>query len=231
MHPVSPPLPAIDEIQTSRIVLRDGSVASVRLAEAGDREAMRRFFSELSPESRRKRFLSAAEPSDDLIARLCDSTDPARALTLVAFRNVSGEIRLIGLGSYFALTETVGEVAFAVDDHFQGRGIATVLLERLAVVGAAAGFRRFQAETLADNTPMLEVFRDSGFVIRSKNDAGCIDVQLSLTPSFESVSSSEERHRLAAAASLRPMLEPEAVAVVGASRDADSLGGACSTRS
>lgn len=224
MHPVSPPLPAVDEIETSRIVLRDGSVASVRLAEAADREAMRRFFSELSPESRRKRFMTASEPSDDLIARLCDSANPARALTLVAFRHVSGEIRLIGVGSYFALTDSVAEVAFAVDDRFQGKGIGTSLLERLAVIAAASGFRRFQAATLADNAQMLEVFRDSGFVIRSKNDAGCIDVQLSLTPSFESVSSSEERHRLATAASLRPMFEPQAVAVVGASRDADSIG-------
>lgn len=224
MHPVSPPLPAIDEIETSRLVLRDGSVASVRVADAGDRDAMRRFFTELSPESRRKRFMTASEPSEELIARLCDSTNPARALTLVAFRHVGGELRLIGVGSYFALTDAVAEVAFAVDDRFQGKGIATALLERLAVIAAATGFQRFQAETLTDNTQMLEVFRDSGFVIRSKNDVGCLDVQLSLTPSFESVSSSEERHRLAAAASLRPMLEPDAVAIVGASRDPDSLG-------
>src|SRR5512142_503286 len=117
MHPVSPPLPAIDEIETSRIVLRDGSVASVRLADAGDRDAMRRFFTDLSAESRRKRFMTASEPSDDLIARLCDSTSPSRALTLVAFRHVAGELRLIGVGSYFALTDSVAEVAFAVDDR------------------------------------------------------------------------------------------------------------------
>jgi acetyl coenzyme A synthetase (ADP forming)-like protein len=224
MHNISPSLPAVDDVDARRLVLRDGSVASVRVTRYGDRDAMRRFFHALSPESLHKRFFTFGEPADPIIERFCDSTNPTRALTLVAERHVDGDVRFIAVASYIALTTGVAEAAFAVDDRFQGKGLGTALLERLAVVAAASGFQRFQATTLADNRAMLEVFRDSGFEIRSKSAGGCIDVQLSLTPSFEFVASAEERHRVATAASIRPMLEPRAVAVVGASRDDSNLG-------
>ena len=63
---------------------------------------------------------------------------------------------------------------------------------------------------------MIEVFRDSGFEVRSKSARGVVDVTLTLTPSAEGVISAETRRRRATAASLRPMLEPRAVAVIGA---------------
>jgi acetyl coenzyme A synthetase (ADP forming)-like protein len=225
VHRISPPpLPAGDDVEGHRLVLRDGSVAAVRPAEPSDAEAMRRFFDALSPESRRRRFMAAGQPPDALLHTLCDSSAPTRGLTLIVHRQIGGDPRLIAVGSYLALTKGVAEVAFAVDDQFQGKGLATALLERLAVRAAASGFSRFQATTLADNAAMLEVFRDSGFEIRSKSAGGCIDVQLSLAPSFESVASSEERTRIATAKSLRPLLEPRAVAVVGASRDETNIG-------
>jgi acetyl coenzyme A synthetase (ADP forming)-like protein len=224
MHPLAPSPPAVDEPAAPRLVLRDGTVASVRRSTPGDREAMRRFFHELSPESRRKRFFTAGEPADVLVDRLCDSADEQRSVTLVAVRQVGDDTRLIAVGSYIANAPGVAEAAFAVDDRFQGKGLATDLLERLAVIAADHGFRRFDATTLADNNAMLEVFRDSGFEVRSKSAAGCVDVALDLTPSAEGVISAETRHRRATAASLRPMLEPRAVAVVGASRDPASLG-------
>ena len=59
---------------TTRLVLRDGSTAGVRRASPSDRDAMRRFFDELSPNSRRLRFLGSAAASDDLIARLHERT-------------------------------------------------------------------------------------------------------------------------------------------------------------
>lgn len=224
MRQIAPSSPATDDVDAPRLVLRDGTVATIRPADSGDTDAIRRFFHDLSPESRRKRFFAVGEPPERLIASLCDSTTPTRGLTLLVERHVDEDVRLIAIGSYVALTGEVAEVAFAVDDRFQGKGLGTSLLERLAVRASAAGFARFQATTLADNSAMLEVFRDSGFEIRSKSAGGCIDVQLSLAPSFEGVSYAEERRRIATAASLAPMLEPRAVAVVGASRDPASIG-------
>jgi acetyl coenzyme A synthetase (ADP forming)-like protein len=223
MQIVTPALPSEDD-SASRAVLRDGTVATLRLAQTGDREVLRRFFHELSPESRRRRFLGFGEPTDALLDRLSDSSDLARAATLLVLRVRDGESRPIAVGSYIGIETGVAEAAFAVDDHFQGRGLGTILLERLAAMAAAHGFRRFDAMTLSENSAMLEVFHDSGFEIRSKSDSGAINVQLSLSPTSATVASAERRDAFATAASLKPMLEPAAVAVVGASRDPGSIG-------
>ena len=169
-RPITPPLPAGDQIDSPRLVLRDGTVASIRAVTATDRESIRQFFHDLSPDSRRKRFFTPAEPSDSIVERMTDSTDPHRALTLIVQRLRSESLLPVAIASYMAIGPKVAEVAFAVDDSFQGKGLATLLLERLAIRAAQNGFEKFQATTLADNMPMLEVFRDSGFAIRSKND-------------------------------------------------------------
>ena len=101
--------PAVDAITTTRLVLRDGSTAGVRASSPADRDAMRRFFHDLSPNSRRRRFMASVEPSNDLIDRLCDNGDPHVALTLVVIRHYAGEVHLVGVGSYFA-TEAAGKL-------------------------------------------------------------------------------------------------------------------------
>src|SRR4249919_3850226 len=92
MHPVAPSSPVLDDPAAPRLVLRDGSVATVRRSTPGDREAMRRFFHELSPESRRRRFFTAGEPADTLIDWLCGSADGSTNVTLVAVRHLDGDM-------------------------------------------------------------------------------------------------------------------------------------------
>ena len=116
MKQVTPPAPAGDQLDNPRLVLRDGSVASVRPSLVTDREAIRRFFHDLSAESRRNRFFSASEPPDPVIERMADSTDPTQALTLVVHRLRSDDLRPVAIASYMAVNAAVAEVAFAVDD-------------------------------------------------------------------------------------------------------------------
>jgi acetyl coenzyme A synthetase (ADP forming)-like protein len=221
MRSLAPSIPAFDHASDPRLVLRDGSVASVRATSAADAPALAGFFRQLSDESRMLRFFTAGDPPHDLVERLSDSSDPSRALTLVVER-ASG---IIATASYIAVGSDTAEVAFAVSDGFQGKGLGTALLERLAAAAASRGFRRFEATTLAHNARMLEVFRDSGFEIRSQSsEGGCIDVQLSLSASAAGAAREEERHRLATVASLRPLLVSRAVAVIGASRRTSAIG-------
>ncbi len=224
MHTIAPSLPALDDADSLRLVLRDGSVASVRVATLDDLDAMRRFFHDLSVESRYRRFFNPGTPPDSVIARLSDSRDPEKSRTLIAERSIGGDRAIIAAASYLALSPGIAEVAFAVADEFQGRGLGTALLERLAVAAAPGGVRTFRATTFADNRQMLEVFRDSGFEIRSKSAGDAVDVEFSLASSSAGVKAEEARNQIATAASLRVILEPRAVAVVGASRDPASLG-------
>jgi acetyl coenzyme A synthetase (ADP forming)-like protein len=213
-------IPGAEDVESGRLILRDGSVAHIRATTAVDTNALAAFFARLSPASRYRRFFSAGGPPPGLVARLSDSSDPKQTLTLVVERAPG----IIATASYIAISRDAAEVAFAVDDAYHGRGLATALLGRLAAAAAARGFRRFQATTLVENAEMLEVFRDSGFAIRSKTDGGCVDVTLVLSASPEGTAKDEERRRIATVASLHPLLEPRSVAVIGASRQPDSIG-------
>src|ERR1700716_3810340 len=115
---------------TDPIALREGSAATLRIAEASDRDGMHGFFRTLSPESRYTRFFTPGEPSDLFIDRFCDSTDPKRGVTLVAIRGLVHQRPFAGVASYFRMDDTTAEVAFAVDDHLHGKGIATAMLKR-----------------------------------------------------------------------------------------------------
>lgn len=214
-----------DSAESGRLILRDGSTAFIRLSEPGDRDALREFFHQLSPLSKRRRFFSSGDPAETLLERQCDSSNPRSQLTLVVSRILEGEPRIIATGSYVARDEKTAEVAFAVDDEFQGKGLGGLLLERLALLAARHGFVRFWALTRVENRLMLETFHQSGFPIHSKVEDECIEIDFSVAPSEDSASRSEIRDRVFTTSSLRPFFRPRAVAFIGASRDTASMGG------
>jgi len=213
-----------DSAESGRLILRDGSTAFIRLSEPEDHDALREFFHQLSPQSKRRRFFSAADPAEALIKRQCDSSNPRSQLTLIVNRVVDGAPRIIATGSYVARDEASAEIAFAVDDEFQGKGLGGLLLERLALLAARHGFVRFWALTLLGNQMMLETFRQSGFPIHSKIEDESVEIDFSVAPSEDSVSRSEMRDRVFTTASLRPFFRPRSIAVVAASRDTSSIG-------
>jgi acyl-CoA synthetase (NDP forming)/RimJ/RimL family protein N-acetyltransferase len=216
-------LPAATSI-SSRVVLRDGSTAAVRPSTVSDWPAMRRFFDDLSPNARRLRFLAPIAASDELITQLCSNTDPRRGLTLIVCRRRNDEMHIVGVGSYFATAPHVAEVAFAVDDEFHGKGIATALLERLVRLGSDQDFEYFSASVLPENFEMLDVFRDSGFQVHATTEAGTVEVRLSVHPSTASTAAADARDRHATIRSLKAILRPTAIAVLGVSRRRSNLG-------
>jgi acetyl coenzyme A synthetase (ADP forming)-like protein len=218
------PPPYQDAAESGRLILRDGTTAQIRPARPADSVALRAFFERLSPESRRRRFFSASLPDRELVATLCDDADARSALTLVVIRAQENETRIVATGSYLAKNRSTAEVAFAVDDNLHGKGLGTLLLERLAILAVRNGFTRFWAVTHADNQAMRDVFRESGFTIEERLEGSEIEVNLAVVPNEASVARLEMRDRVATAVSLRPFFHPKSVAVVGASRDPSGIG-------
>jgi acetate---CoA ligase (ADP-forming) len=213
-----------DTSETAFLTLRDGSTAQVHIAGPADREALTSFFAKLSPKSRWRRFFSLAVPHPDLIASLCDCSKPRSGLTLLATRVQDGEQHILATGSYLAKDKNMAEVAVAVADGFQGKGLGTLLLERLALLAVRQGFTHFWAVTRAENQPMLEVFRESGFALTERPEHGEVEIDLTLVPTDAGLARLETRHRVATVASLSPFFRPHSVAVVGASRDTSAIG-------
>jgi acyl-CoA synthetase (NDP forming) len=118
------------------------------------------------------------------------------------------------------------EVAFAVADEMQGRGLATVLLAHLAQEASARGIGEFVATVLPENRRMINVFRDSGFPVVVHASAEGIEVEFPTDLGEAARARFEDRDRMAAVAAVERVLRPRSVAVIGASRRPDSFGGA-----
>ena len=212
------------EMPDSRVVLRDGSIASIGRAASGDSSALLEFFQRLSSESGLHRFLSRSVPDTDFAELLCAPSNPDKHWTLLVKRRLEAVDRIVAAGSYLSRGSGVAEISMGVDERLQGMGLGTHLLERLAAVAIQNGFRKFQAVAEMANHRMIEVFRRSGFSVHERHEAGLIEVDLELTPTETNKLLSEMRDRLSAAASIRPFFMPNAVAIAGASRDQSSIG-------
>ena len=210
--------------ESGSLILRDGTSAEIRPSEPTDAGMMQEFVDRLSPESKRHRFFSESAPPREMVTALCNSSDPRSQITLIVTRISEGALRIIAAGSYWAKEQHTAEVAMAVDDAFHGKGLGTLLLERLALLAIRHGFTRLWAVTHAENLAMREVFRESGFTAQEAYEGDDMEVELSLIPTETTVSRAEVRERLATTASLRPFFHPQSVAIIGASRDPTSIG-------
>ncbi|MBI4863504.1 MAG: GNAT family N-acetyltransferase [Candidatus Riflebacteria bacterium] len=224
VRPLYLPPPCQDSPDCGAVIMRDGSTASIRIAQPLDRDAISAFFKNLLPEAGRERFFSLAESDREALDILCNPSEPRKQLTLIASRIVDGTSRIIGLGSYVAVEEAGAELAMAVGQTFQGMGLGTLLLERLALLAVNHGFVHLLAISHSEASPLLGLFRNSGFELAESSEDGRVRVDLSVVPRQESVARTEMRDRLFTAASLRPFFKPRSVAVVGASREPTAIG-------
>ena len=204
------------------VVLRDGSTLHLRPTRRDDHAGLVDFYARLSPESRTFRFFSGGANFDNVVTRLLN-VDYRRRYGLVA--TTGHEARLVAHAFYAAGAVDRAEVALAVSDELQGKGVGTILLGHLAQAAAAAGIPEFEAEVMYANHKMMQVFLESGFPIRSRFISGAIHLEFPTALSGDALERFESRDRTAATAALRHVLEPASVAVIGASRSLKTVGG------
>ena len=208
-------------------LLTDGATVEVRPARPQDFEAVRAMHAAMSEDNMYLRFFSLSPSAAEQEARrVCREPDSEHAALLAR-----QDGRLAGVGAYeLSGKPGVAEVAFAVPDDMHGRGIASVLLEHLVWQARQRGLEAFTAETLAENSAMLRVFADAGLPMKRRIAGDTVELTFPLPGDddngrlghyLEAVASRESR---ADVASLRPLLRPRSVAVVGVSRRRATLG-------
>ena len=215
------------------VILRDGASLTMRALRPSDKALLAEFFARLSPRSVRYRAFGQRGPlTAKEVAYLTDLDFAAHVALAAIVLAPDGIERIVGVGRYLridasgalAATATRAEAAFTVEDAYQGRGIGTLLLEHLAEVAKSSGVEQIEADVLADNARMMEVFAESGFVVKRTLEAGVFHVTFPTDATAAFLRASLERERRAAAESVRALLEPTSVAVVGASRHERSIG-------
>jgi acetyl coenzyme A synthetase (ADP forming)-like protein len=209
---------------TRDVLLMDGSTVRLRQITPADEGRLRDFFARLSPRSRYLRFHSHVGTLSDEEIRRFVSIDDAHLFGIVATLGERENERIIGVGHYFRQGEKTAEVAFAVEDTHQGRGIATQIMDVLAEEARDRGIETFEAYVLGENRSMMEVFRASGYPLRSALKYGTLHVSFPIEQTELADERAAEREAVAASASLLPFFRPGSVAVIGASRERGTFG-------
>ena len=201
------------------VLLRDGSTLRLQTSTPVDFEDIKAFYGGLSPESRYLRFHGFGRT--DTVARADAEATGVDRLALIGRHDG----RVVAVAGYEGLREPgVAEVAFAVADDDQRRGIGMRMLEQLAAIAADRGIHRFDAEVADSNGLMLGVFEHAGFAVRRRGSFGELTVSLDITPTAAVLERIDDRDHFAAIASLRPVLAPSSIAVVGAAATPGNIG-------
>jgi acyl-CoA synthetase (NDP forming)/RimJ/RimL family protein N-acetyltransferase len=212
--------------RASYALLADGSTVEIRHAQPQDATDVRQMHEGLSPSNSYFRFFSFSPQAPEREAqRLCRPEDDEHAALLARL-----EGRLVGVASYEPTDRPgVAEIAFAVSDEMHGRGVATLLLEHLVSIARQRRLTAFAAETLPENMAMQRVFADAGLPVERQFADGVIELVMplprhdggQLDQYLDAVAGRASR---AEVASLRHLLMPESVAVIGAGRRRGSVG-------
>ncbi|MGO9341552.1 MAG: GNAT family N-acetyltransferase [Acidimicrobiales bacterium] len=203
------------------VLLTDGSTAHVRDIRPTDAEELRAFHASLSFRSIVLRFFGPHPHLSDKEVERFTNVDGADRVALVVERGG----HMVAVARYDRSPGSdEAEVAFVVQDEYQGRGLGTVLLEHLASIARRHGIRRFIADTLSDNHRMLSVFREAGFARKYSRESEVVRVVLDIAPSSEALEAADARDRHAVVRSIERLLRPASIAVIGAARSRGTIG-------
>jgi len=159
------------------VAVSDIIIRGVRL---NDRERIVKAFRELDRSSVYRRFFfHKKEPKDEELRRVTECDGVSHAVLVATVGSGDREI-IVGLGEYVR-SGAAADIAFAVEEDFQGRGIASRLLQQLTDIARANGILQFEADVLAENAPMLAVLRNSGLRMLTSHEQGVIHATLFLT--------------------------------------------------
>jgi GNAT superfamily N-acetyltransferase len=164
-----------------RVRIRDGSLVHVRPIEAGDKDALRAGFEQLSLQSRYERFLSPLDHLSTAMLRYLTEVDHHDHEALVAYDSESD--RLVGVARYVREDDPeVAEAAVTVADDWHGRGLGTALLHELAERAREEGVKRFTALVLARNDDMIDMLFRLGPAEVVDRQSGAVEIEAELPP-------------------------------------------------
>jgi len=152
-----------------------GSGLRLRLIRPDDEPRLIALYGRLSRHTAYQRFFAAMKRLPTDWAHFLANVDYRTRLALVIERLDADE--LIAVARYEPTGDPeVAEVAFVVQDGWQGKGLGRLLLHELLAAAGARGIRRFRAYVLADNSRMLRLLSRYTRLLERKTEAGVTEL-------------------------------------------------------
>jgi RimJ/RimL family protein N-acetyltransferase len=169
-----------------RTALRDGTPVTIRVMRLDDRERLIAAFAKLEQGTIYTRFFSFMKEIPPRALDRIAQIDFAHLAGLVATIGSGADETVIGGATYVADGAGDGkraaEVAFTIEEDYQGQGLATKLFQALRAIAVRHGIVRFTADVLSGNAPMLAVFARAGLPIRRQREGGVLHIEIELEP-------------------------------------------------
>ncbi|MBB3018757.1 GNAT superfamily N-acetyltransferase [Microvirga lupini] len=162
-------------------ILRDGRTVKIRAIRTADRAGLLAAIGRTSDQSLYRRFFTFKHGFTDQEVDFYVNVDFVSHVALVAVLEEDGQPVIVGGARYIVGPPGQAEVAFAVDDGHQGKGIGAVLLRHLVSLARNAGLSALTADVLPNNTAMLKVFGTSGLGITTRREPDATHIVLQLS--------------------------------------------------
>jgi len=162
--------------------LGDGTKLRIRPIVPEDEPLLHEAVAAMSERTVYFRFFSPIKRMSDAMAHRLAVVDYHDRFAIVATTHrPSQKERIVGVARYDRARDTdVAEVAVAVIDEFQRRGLGGVLLAELARVARGQGIRSFQLIVLPENQQMLGLLRKMGWIHQAKLNGGVYEISFEL---------------------------------------------------
>jgi RimJ/RimL family protein N-acetyltransferase len=164
--------------------LRNGRVIEIRALRPDDRDEVLETVQRMSMESLRRRFFAPRRTFSQKEIDKFFEVDFINVVALTAVTEESGRPVIAGACRYMVFEPGRAEVAFGLEDKYQGQGIASAMLRRLTEIARSAGIEEFHADVLPGNLAMLKVFEKSGLDISTTREEGTVHVVMRLHPAI-----------------------------------------------
>lgn len=167
--------------QARTLELTDGTKVLVRPIVPEDEPLLHEAVAAMSERTVYFRFFSPLKRMSDALAHRLAVVDYNDRFALVATDRPRGSERIVGVARYDRVVNTdVAEVAVAVIDEFQRRGLGSALMTILGKVATEHGIKTFTLIVLPENQQMLGLLRKMGWIHRAKLSGGVYDISFEL---------------------------------------------------
>ncbi|HXZ59966.1 MAG TPA: GNAT family N-acetyltransferase [Steroidobacteraceae bacterium] len=161
--------------------LRNGQQIEIRALRPSDEPELHGTLERTSGQSLYRRFFAVKRDFSPTEVSFFLNVDFVKHVALVAAVRAGGREMIVGGGRYVVARDGTAELAFTIEDDYQGQGIGSALLRHLVTLARAAGLKELTAEVMAGNARMLRVFEKCGLPIERKQEAEVVHVALRLS--------------------------------------------------